>query len=312
MASGRQDSAAHCGPQIADELSPPIMQRFAAYLSRMSGMQFDASKTYLVENKLRALIRQNGLSSFSELIFKLESGSFPELSSGVVQAMTINETHFFRDRGPFQSLAAVLPGLARAIGQSRPLRIWSAACSTGQEIYSIAMTLEQEATKLGGLRTELVATDISAAVLAKAAAGDYSRFEVERGLTPEQIERFFRLVGADWRIDARLRQNVSFHRQNLLDEFVHLGIFDIIFCRNVLIYLNDETRRSILERMSRQLRPGGLLLLGSAETMFGYTCGFEQDYRAVGFLSLSPSRAPAVSNGREAATSQFWHTLKQT
>lgn len=310
IAFGRQVAAAYRAPQIADELSPPIMQRFAAYLSRMSGMQVDASKTYLVENKLRALVCQNGFSSFAELIFKLESGAFPELSSDVVQAMTINETHFFRDRAPFQSLAAVVPELARAIGQSRPLRIWSAACSTGQEIYSIAMTLEQEATKLGGLRTELVATDISAAVLAKAAAGDYSRFEVERGLTPQQIERYFRPVGRDWRIDARLRQNVTFRRQNLLEDFSHLGIFDIIFCRNVLIYLNDETRRSILERMSRQLRPAGLLILGSAETMFGHTCGFEQDGRAAGFLSLSPSRTSAAANGRDAATSQPRHTLK--
>lgn len=279
-----------CAPRLKDEISAPIMQRLAAYLMRTSGMQVDASKTYLVDNKLRALLAKNGLSSFAELVGKIESGAFPDLSNDVVQTMTINETHFFRDRLPFESLAAILPEFARTIGQSRPLRIWSAACSTGQEIYSIAMTLEQEASKLAGLRTELLATDISAAVIARAAAGEYSRFEVERGLTPQQVERFLRPAGKDWQIDDRLRQKVSFRRQNLLEDFSHLGQFDIIFCRNVLIYFNDEVRRSILERIAGQLRSGGLLILGSAETMLSYSCGFERDQRASGLLTLASQR----------------------
>lgn len=284
--AGRGD-VAYSAARLKDELSASTMQRLAAYLTRTSGMQVDASKTYLVDNKLRALVSQNGLSGFAELIVKLESGAFPDLSSDVVQTMTINETHFFRDRAPFQSLAAVLPGLAHTIRQSRPLRIWSAACSTGQEIYSIAMTLEQEASKLASLRTELFATDISAAVIAKAAAGVFSRFEVERGLTQQQVERFFRPEGNDWCIHDRLRHQVNFRRQNLLEDFSHLGLFDVVFCRNVLIYFNAETRSSILERIAEQLRPGGLLLLGSAETMLGYASGYERDPRAPGFLRLS-------------------------
>lgn len=287
-------NVALCAPRIKDDLSAPIMQRFAAYLARTSGMQFDASKTYLVDNKLSALVAKNRLSSFAELADKVESGAFPDLSSEVVQAMTINETHFFRDRVPFQSLAAALPEFARTIRQTRPLRIWSAACSTGQEIYSIAMTLEQETSKLAGLRTELLATDISKAVIAKAITGEFSRFEVERGLTPHHVERFFRKVGDDWRIDDRLRHKVSFRRQNLLEDFSHLGLFDVVFCRNVLIYFNDETRRSILRRIAGQLRPDGLLILGSAETMLGYTCGFERDRRAPGFLSMATASKSAV------------------
>lgn len=309
-ASVGQAVSAPNAPRISDELSVSLMQRLAAHLTRMSGMQVDISKTYLVENKLRTLIVRNRLSSFAELISKIESGAFPDLSSDVVQAMTINETHFFRDRAPFETLAAILPDLARSIGTSRSMRIWSAACSTGQEIYSIAMTLEQEASKLGGLRSEFVASDISAAVIAKAAVGIYSRFEVERGLKPQQIERFFQPAGSDWQIDTRLRQKVTFCCQNLLEDFSHLGVFDIIFCRNVLIYLSHDTRRSILDRMAKQLRPGGLLILGSAETMFGSTCGFEQDRRAAGFLSLASPQASSSSKDRSASTSQFRHTLK--
>lgn len=277
------------------ELSAPIMQRLAAILNRTSGMQVDVSKSYLVESKLRALVTKNRLSSFAELVSKVESGAFPELSNDVVQTMTINETHFFRDHTPFQSLAAVLPEFARSVRQSRPLRIWSAASSTGQEVYSIAMTIEQEASKLANLKAELVATDISEVVLAKAAVGEFSRFEMDRGLTPQQISRFFYPVGNNWRIDDRLRRKVSFRRQNLLEDFSHLGLFDIVFCRNVLIYFNDETRRSILERLAAQLQPGGLLILGSAETMLACACGYDKDLRAPGFLRLAGShRATAA------------------
>ena len=269
------------------DLTAPLVQRLAAYLLKASGILVDTSKSYLVESKLKPIITSRRLSGFVELVAALENGSKPELASAVVQAMTINETHFFRDRVPFQALHAIVPDLLQANRYSQSLRIWSAACSTGQEIYSIAMVLQEMAVKLAGFKVDLVATDISSAVLDKAASGIFCRFEVERGLPPDVLGKNFSVRGEDWIIDERIKRQVRFQRQNLLEDFSSLGRFDLVFCRNVLIYFNDETRRSILKRIGRQLNPGGLLALGSAESMVGLSAGYVLDHRSPAFMRPS-------------------------
>ena len=277
------------GNARAYDLTPAIVNRLAAYLLKSSGLQINLSKTYLIESKLKALIKRRGLSGFAELVQALEDGTEPDLSSDVVQSMTINETHFFRDQVPFQALLTILPELLHEKRFSRSLRIWSAACSTGQEIYSIAMMLDEMSEKLGGYKVDLVATDISAAVLDKAASGSFARFEVERGLPPRFAEKYFKPCGSHWIIDDRIRRQVKFQRQNLLEDFSALGRFDFVFCRNVLIYFNSETRCSILERIGRQLSPEGLLVLGSAESMVGLASGYVLDQRSPVYMRLAGS-----------------------
>jgi chemotaxis protein methyltransferase CheR len=219
-------------------------------------------------------------------------GGAEALTSEVVEAMTTNETFFFRDKIPFDHLKeAILPALVQARAVRRSLRIWCAASSTGQEPYSIAMLLK-ETPALSGWRTEIVATDLSQAVLEKSKAGVFSQFEVQRGLPIQMLVKHFKQNGELWQLNADIRAMVQHRPLNLLQDFSHLGTFDVIFCRNVLIYFDQNTKVNIFERLARMLEPDGVLALGAAESVVGITNTFKPDPERRGLYR--PNIAPVI------------------
>ena len=243
-------------------------------LKERSGLDLSADKQYLVESRLIPLARKAGLPGIAELVQKMKGGA-EALTSEVVEAMTTNETFFFRDKIPFDHLReTVLPALLKARAGRRSLRIWSAACSTGQEPYSIAMCLKERAQELAGWRIEIVATDLSQEVLEKAKSGIYSQFEVQRGLPVQLLVKYFTQVGEHWQINPEIRGMVQHRPLNLLQDFSHLGKFDVIFCRNVLIYFDQDTKAGIFRRLAKAFEPDGMLLLGAAETVVGISDAF--------------------------------------
>ncbi len=243
-------------------------------LKERSGLDLSSDKQYLVESRLIPLARRVGLPGIGELVQKLKAGTEP-LTSEVVEAMTTNETFFFRDKIPFDHLSeAVLPALVQARGSRRALRIWCAASSTGQEPYSIAMCVKEFAA-LAGWRVEIVASDLSQDVLEKSRAGIYSQFEVQRGLPIQLLVKHFKQIGELWQLNADIRGMVQHRQLNLLQDFSHLGTFDLIFCRNVLIYFDQATKVGIFERLSKLLEPDGVLALGAAESVVGLSDAFK-------------------------------------
>ena len=244
------------------------------FLKERSGLDLSSDKQYLVESRLIPLARRAGFPGIAELVQKLRSGS-DALTSEVVEAMTTNETFFFRDKVPFDHLReTVLPALIRARGSRRSLRIWSAASSTGQEPYSIAMCLKEFAPALTGWRVEIVATDLSQGVLEKSRAGIFSQFEVQRGLPIQMLVKHFTQVEELWQLNADIRAMVQHRQLNLLQDFFHLGLFDVIFCRNVLIYFDQATKAGVFDRLARALEPDGVLTLGAAESVVGISDAF--------------------------------------
>ena len=210
-----------------------------------------------------------------ELVVKMKSGA-DALTAEVVEAMTTNETFFFRDKIPFDHLReTILPALLQARANRRSLRIWCAASSSGQEPYSIAMCLKEFSAALMGWRVEIVATDLSLGVLEKARAGIFSQFEVQRGLPIQLLVKHFRQVGELWQINADIRAMVQHRQLNLMQDFSHLGQFDVIFCRNVLIYFDHDTKLGVFNRVARSLEPDGVLALGAAESVVGITDAFK-------------------------------------
>jgi chemotaxis protein methyltransferase CheR len=245
------------------------------FLKERSGLDLSPDKQYLVESRLMPLARRAGLSGIAEIVQKIKIGSEP-LSSDVVEAMTTNETFFFRDKIPFENLReAVLPMMLQARASRRVLRIWCAASSTGQEPYSIAMCLKEISSALAGWRVEIVATDLSQAVLEKSKAGIFSQFEVQRGLPIQMLVKYFKQVGELWQLNADIRAMVQHRQLNLLQDFSHLGTFDVIFCRNVLIYFDQDTKTGIFDRLARVIEPDGLLTLGAAESVVGISDAFK-------------------------------------
>lgn len=243
----------------------------AALLKSRSGLMLARDQGYLVEARLGALARRAGLADSGALIEMLaHAGPADALAIRVVEAMTTNETLFFRDTKPFTHLRDVaLPRILAGRAAGARLRIWSAACSSGQEAYSIAMTLAD--LPLAGRGVEIIGTDIAREPLAQARAGHYSQFEVQRGLPMQTLVRHFTKYGAGWRISEGLRAMARFQHWNLLADLHPLGRFDIVFCRNVLIYLDSPTKARVLEAIARQMAPDGFLYLGGAETVIGIT-----------------------------------------
>lgn len=244
-------------------------------LKERSGLDLSSDKQYLVESRLIPLARRADLPGIAELVVKIKGGA-EALTAEVVEAMTTNETFFFRDKIPFDHLReAVLPDLLRARANRRSLRIWCAASSTGQEPYSIAMCLREFAPALTGWRVEIVATDLSQAVLEKARAGIFSQFEVQRGLPIQMLVKHFTQIGELWQLNADIRAMVQHRQLNLLQDFSHLGMFDLIFCRNVLIYFDQDTKVGIFDRLARMIEPDGVLALGAAESVVGISDAFK-------------------------------------
>ncbi|MFH1158176.1 MAG: protein-glutamate O-methyltransferase [Pseudomonadota bacterium] len=248
---------------------------FEALLRKESGLAITPEKIYLLESRLLPIVQkqkiQGGLEGLAQRI-KLTKDA--DLQRAVVEAMTTNETSFFRDSTPFQRLKEdLLPYFSRARGTQKTLRIWSAACSSGQEPYSIAMLL-REYPALAGWRFEIVATDLSLDILAQARSGVYSQFEVQRGLPIQMLVRYFTKQGDGWAIKPEVKDMVKFRPANLLGNISELGSFDIVFCRNVLIYFDVPTKVKVLAAISGVIKPDGVLFLGGAETVIGVSDNF--------------------------------------
>ncbi len=245
-------------------------------LKDRSGLVLSGDKQYLVESRLLPVARRAGLGGLGELVSMLKRGNADALMTTVVEAMMTNESLFFRDKTPFEHFrTAVMPALTAARRSSRTLRIWCAAASTGQEPYSLAMALKEMARDLSGWRIELLATDISNEVLEKARQGLYSQFEVQRGLPIQLLIKHFVQVGESWQIAPEIRAMVKYRQLNLLADFSHLGTFDLVFCRNILIYFDQATKIDLLNRLAKIVAGDGFLVLGAAETVVGLTDSFK-------------------------------------
>lgn len=252
-------------------MKPGEFEYLANFLKGRSGLILNTDKMYLVESRLLPVARRRNLPGLSELIQELRLGRDQKLTQDVMEAMTTNETFFFRDKTPYDTLRNELIPSFLKTRSVKQLRIWSAAASTGQEPYSIAMILKEMSAVLQGWRTEIVGTDISREVLEKSRAGMYSQFEVQRGLPIQMLVKYFKQIGEMWQVDSSIRAMVQFKEGNLLANFDGLCSFDVIFCRNVLIYFDQETKKDVLERMAKLLPDDGVLILGAAETVLGLT-----------------------------------------
>lgn len=246
--------------------------RIAGVAKARSGLLLTPDQGYMLETRLAPLLRREGLASLDALALRLRLAPAGDaLADAVAEALATHETSFFRDAWPFDHLRRVLPALAAARPPGTPVRIWSAGCSTGQEAYSAAMIVQEQAAQLAGRRVGILGTDIGRDVLARARDGSFTQFEVRRGLPPGLLARHFRQEDGRWRIAPTLRAMVRFEHWNLLSDLRPLGRFDVIFCRNVLIYFDPPTKARVLAALAAQLSPAGVLHLGGAETVLGLT-----------------------------------------
>jgi chemotaxis protein methyltransferase CheR len=245
-------------------------------LRQRSGLVLSPDKAYLMESRLLPVARKWKLAGFEDLVKAIRSKPDEALVRDVVEAMTTNESFFFRDIKPFdQFKELVLPAMLKNRAGQRRLRIWSAACSSGQEPYSLAMILSEMASQLAGWTIEIVATDLSSEILARAKEGTYSQFEVQRGLPVTLLVKYFTQSGDRWQISPKIRSMVDYREFNLLADPGPLGRFDVVFCRNVLIYFDQETKAKVLDRLANLMPEDGFLFLGGAETVLGLTERFK-------------------------------------
>ncbi len=244
-------------------------------LKKNSGHILAADKGYLLDSRLGPIARKENFDSVDALVQAMRTRNDERLNATVTEAMTTNETFFFRDRTPFDLFKSeVIPHLAANRTAGSKVKIWCAAASSGQEPYSLAMIQREEAARMKGVQHSILATDISEKVLNKAKTGLYSQFEVQRGLPVQLMVKYFEKAGDLWRIDPSLQQHITFRKFNLLDSFRVMGQFDVVFCRNVLIYFDQETKSDILNRLAQSIAPDGFLFLGAAETVMGLTDAF--------------------------------------
>ncbi len=278
-------------------MNQPDYEYLRKLLKDNSGLDLSADKQYLIESRLLPLARKANLADIGELVQKLKSGSSVFIGQ-VVEAMTTNETFFFRDKVPFDHFRdSIMPEIIKARTGRRSIRIWCAAGSTGQEPYSLAMCVKEMSSALSGWRVEIVATDISQEVLEKSKAGIYSQFEVQRGLPIQMLVKYFKQNGDLWQINPDIRSMVQHKQLNLLHDFSQLGVFDIIFCRNVLIYFDQETKINIFARLAKIMEPDGFLVLGAAETVVGLTDVFKPFPERRGLYRPSGAGAGAAKAG---------------
>jgi chemotaxis protein methyltransferase CheR len=257
-------------------MKPDDFEFLARTVRERSGLQLTADKSYLLESRLMPVARRFGAKSLDEFVTAVRKQADQERLRAITDAMTTNETLFFRDTKPFEQFKRmVLPHLLQARASQRAVRIWCAASSSGQEPYSLAMTIKEEGAKLAGWRFEIIATDISQEMVDRARAGLYSQFEVQRGLPIQLLMKYFKQIDDRWQLDEAIRSMVQFRLFNLLEEPRALGHFDVVFCRNVLIYFDQPTKTQVLERIAKLLPADGVLYLGGAETVLGITDRFE-------------------------------------
>jgi chemotaxis protein methyltransferase CheR len=242
------------------------------FLKARSGLALSPDKRYLVESRLSSVCTRFKLESLSHLVREIRTSRSIALEKATIEAMTTNETFFFRDKSPFDLFQDVLlPKYLKERSSSRRLRIWCAAASSGQEPYSLAMLLKEASARMPGWHLDIVASDISTEVLEKAKAGLYNQFEVQRGLPIRLLVKYFTQTGDQWQISSEIRSMVDFRYLNLLDDFSRLGPFDIVYCRNVLIYFDAPLKADVLRRIANTMAADGSLLLGASETVLGVT-----------------------------------------
>lgn len=267
------------------------MSLVSEIVGKRSGLVLTPDKGYLIESRLTPLARQEGFDSLDALIRAIRLKRDEKLMWAVTDALTTNETFFFRDKTPFEQFKDdVLPALASS---RDTLRVWCAACSTGQEPYSLAMLMSEVQTTYPKLKLDICATDISDRVLQKAQSGIYSKFEVQRGLPIAHLLKFFDQTNDTWQVKPALRQSIRWRNFNLLADPRVLGRFDVVFCRNVLIYFDPPTKKAVLDRIAAVTAPDGFLFLGSAETVMGITDAFHSVPTRRGLYSRTPERKAA-------------------
>ncbi|GAA0601781.1 protein-glutamate O-methyltransferase [Caenispirillum bisanense] len=256
-------------------MKPEDFDFVAQMLKTRSGLVLTKDKSYLLESRLMPVARKRGFKGLEDLVAQLRRRD-EALAGDVTEAMTTNESFFFRDMKPFEQFRdVVLPNLIKTRATKKSFRVWCAAASSGQEPYSLAIILKEAAARLQGWRTEIVGTDISREILQKARAGLYSQFEVQRGLPIQLMVKYFKKKDDQWEIDPALRAMVQYKEWNLLHDLKALGQFDVIFCRNVLIYFDQPTKSMVLDNMSKLLADDGVLYLGGAETVLGISDKFK-------------------------------------
>jgi chemotaxis protein methyltransferase CheR len=256
-------------------LTAGAFETFATLLKARSGLVIGQDKIYLLETRLSGIVKREKLANLNALAEQVKRPGMEPLIRDVVEAMTTNESFFFRDDKPFQHFRAqALPRLVAARPAGSALRIWSAASSSGQEAYSLAMILAECRAALGDRKVEIVGTDIARDQLNRARDGLYSQFEVQRGLPVQMLMRYFKKEDANWRLAQPIRAMAQFREWNLLGDLRPLGRFDVVFCRNVLIYFDQPTKTRVLEAIAAQMPPDGVLYLGGAETVLGITGRF--------------------------------------
>lgn len=267
-----------------------------AFLKTRSGLALSPDKRYLVESRLAPICARFKIESLSRLVWEIKSGRSTALENATIEAMTTNETFFFRDKAPFDLFQDVLlPRFIKERATSRRLRIWCAAASTGQEPYSLAMLLKEASARMPGWHIEIVATDISNEVLEKARAGLYNQFEVQRGLPIRLLVKYFTQKNDLWQIAPEIRSMVDFRYLNLIEDFNRLGTFDIIYCRNVLIYFDAAMKANVLRRIAQLMPVDGALVLGASETILGITDALALD---PAYRGLYTKAGPAGANAR--------------
>ncbi len=285
---------------------PEDFELLRSIVRSRSGLTLSPDKAYLLENRLMAVARKWGMNDIEGLAANVRGNPGEELLREITEAMTTNETLFFRDTSPFEQLQKVVfPQMMANRRESRHIRIWSAGCSSGQEPYSVAMILKEMSGALGDWRIDILATDISRAVLEKARTGLYTQFEVQRGLPIAMLMKYFEQTGDKWELDPSVRAMVRFDEFNLLNDPRPLGAFDIVFCRNVLIYLDQPTKTKVLDGIFNLMPPDGVLFMGGAETVMGVTEKFQPmaDFRGMYELvgsSAGDRRAPPANYASNA------------
>ena len=290
-------------------MTPFDFEYLRKLLKDRSGLMLSADKQYLVESRLLPIARKAGVNGLGGLVQRMRESGAERLTVEVVEAMTTNETFFFRDKIPFEHFRdTMMPAMLAARSAQRRIRIWCAAASTGQEPYSLAMMLKEMGSKVTGWRIEILATDLATDVLEKAKVGTYTQFEVQRGLPIQLLVKYFEQKGDTWQIAPAIRAMVDFRSANLLQNLTHLGTFDVVFCRNVLIYFAQPTKIDVFERIARIMAPDGFLSLGAAETVVGLTDTFKPVPDKRGLYAparietgASPGVIPLASRARVAS-----------
>ena len=287
------------------QLSDSSSRILAGLLEARTGQQLTMSRRWRIETALSALLRERGIATLDELITILVMGKEPSLSQQVVEALLNNETYFFRDRAPFDLLARyALPELLQRRAKNRRVRIWSAGCSTGQEVYSLAMLFADEAEKWRGWTIDILGSDVSTQCIERARLGTYTQFEVQRGLGINQMIKWFEETDEGWRAAEALRRLLRFQVHNILEPPPHPGGFDIVLCRNVLLYLSPEKKALAFERLASSMAEDGWLMLGAGETVIGQTNKLGADIKARGLYRLvgDGTRIEKRSADRRAAS----------